>query len=35
MKLAMAQMKMDTSIDRNLAKTINYMERTAQPWLAL
>lgn len=30
MRLALAQMKMDTSIDRNLAKTIRYMERAAE-----
>ena len=30
MKLAMVQMQMDTSIDRNLAKTIRYMERAAE-----
>ena len=30
MRLALAQMKMDTSIDRNLAKTIQYMERAAE-----
>ena len=30
MRLAFAQMKMDTSIDRNLAKTIQYLERAAE-----
>lgn len=30
MKLAMAQMQMDTSIDCNLAKTIRCMERAAE-----
>ena len=29
MRLALAQMKMDTSMDRNLAMTIQYMERAA------
>lgn len=30
MRLAMAQMQMDTSVDRNIAKTIGYMERAAE-----
>ena len=30
MKLALAQMKMEASIDRNLAETIRYMERAAE-----
>ena len=30
MKLAMAQMQMDTAIDSNLAKTIRCMERAAE-----
>ena len=30
MKLAMAQMQMEDSIDRNLAKSIHYMEQAAE-----
>lgn len=30
MRLAMVQMRMDPSVDRNLAKTIRYMERAAE-----
>lgn len=35
MRLAMAQMGMSASIEENLRKTLDLMERAARPWLSL
>lgn len=35
MRLAMAQMGMSASIDENLKKALDLMERAARPWLSL
>ena len=35
MKLAMAQMRMSDKVEENLARTLDYMEQAARPWLTL